>query len=45
MNELRRILSNKRRLIILIALPVLAVALFLLERMGGDILRGVSYLS
>lgn len=45
MNELRRILSNKRRIIILIALPVLSVTLFLFERMGGDILQGVSYLS
>ncbi len=45
MSELRRILKNRRRLALLLALPILAAALFVLERMGGDIRLGVSYLA
>ena len=39
MSELIRILSNKRRLALLFALPLVTVALFLFERMGGEIIQ------
>ena len=40
MNELRRILSDTRRKLILLALPFLCLGLFLLEQMGGNIRGG-----
>lgn len=40
MNELRRILSDTRRRLILLALPFLCLGLFLLEQMGGSIRHG-----
>ncbi len=45
MSELIRILSNKRRLALLFALPLVTVALFLFERMGGEIKDGAKYLA
>ncbi|MBQ4341894.1 MAG: hypothetical protein II756_05225 [Clostridia bacterium] len=45
MNESARILYDKKRLIILLLLPFLSCALFVLERMGGDIKQGVGYLA
>ena len=40
MNELRRILSDTRRKLILPALPFLCLGLFLLQQMGGNIRGG-----
>ena len=44
MSELRRILSDRRRLALLLALPVLCCGFFLLERMGGELRGGLGYL-
>lgn len=44
MSELRRILSDYRRLTLLLVLPFLCLGLFLLERMGGELLGGMDYL-
>ena len=44
MSELKRILSDRKRLALLLALPFLCLALFLLERMGGELRGGVDYL-
>lgn len=38
MNEIRRILSNRRRRLILLAAPLLCLALFLYEKSGGNFL-------
>lgn len=45
MSELARILSDKKRLALYLLLPVICLALFLLELMGGDVKQGVGYLS
>lgn len=44
MNELRRILSDKKRLLIYIAIPIICVALFFLERLNGDLYNGWKYM-
>ena len=44
MSELRRILSDRKRLALLLALPFLCLGLYLLERMGGELLGGMDYL-
>jgi len=44
MNELRRILSDTRRRLILLILPFLCLGLFLLEQTGGDIRQGWFYM-
>lgn len=44
MNELRRILSDKKRLFIYIVIPILCVALFFLERLNGDLRNGWKYM-
>ncbi len=44
MNELRRILSDKKRLIIYIAVPLICIALFFLERLNNDIKNGWKWL-
>ncbi len=44
MSELRRILSDRRRLALLFCLPILCLGLYLLERMGGDVRSGTAYL-
>lgn len=44
MSELRRILSDRRRLALLLVLPFLCLGLYLLERMGGELRGGVDYL-
>ena len=44
MSELRRILSDRRRLALLLCLPILCLGLYLLERMGGDLRGGTAYL-
>ena len=44
MSELRRILSDRKRLTLLLVLPFLCLGLYLLERMGGELLGGMDYL-
>ena len=44
MSEFRRILSDRRRLALLMFLPFLCLGLYLLERMGGELRGGVDYL-
>lgn len=44
MSELRRILSDRKRLTLLLVLPFLCLGLYLLERMGGELRGGVDYL-
>ena len=45
MNELKRILTDKKRLVALIAIPILCLAFFMLERMHGDIRNGIRWLN
>ncbi len=40
MHELRRILSDRRRLFLYLIIPVLCVMLFFLERLNGDLKSG-----
>lgn len=40
MNELKRILSDKRRAAILLILPIICIGLFLFDRMGGNLRIG-----
>ncbi|MBO4563680.1 MAG: hypothetical protein J5772_08745 [Clostridia bacterium] len=40
MNELKRILSDKKRLFILLMIPVVCVAMFMLDRMYGNVRDG-----
>ena len=44
MSELHRILSDRKRLALLLLLPFLSLGLYLLERMGGEVRDGVPYL-
>ena len=44
MHELKRILSDRKRLFIYIAIPVLCVMLFFLERLNGDLRSGWQYM-
>ena len=44
MNELKRILSDKKRLTALIVIPFLCLAFFMLERMRGDIRKGWNWM-
>ncbi len=40
MNELRRILSDKKRLFILVMIPIVCIALFMFDRMYGNLRDG-----
>ena len=44
MHELKRILSDRKRLFIYIAIPFLCVMLFFLERLNGDLRSGWQYM-
>ena len=44
MHELKRILSDRKRLFIYIAIPFLCVLLFFLERLNGDLRSGWQYM-
>ena len=44
MNELRRLLSDKKRLFIYIVIPIVCVLLFFLERLNGDLRNGWRYM-
>lgn len=44
MNELRRLLSDKKRLFIYIVIPIICVLLFFLERLNGDLRNGWRYM-
>ena len=44
MNELHRILADRKRLLLFLCLPLLSLGLFLLERVGGELRGGLDYL-
>jgi len=44
MNELKRILSNKRRMLILILMPIVSIVLFLFDLISGDVKSGIRHM-